>query len=352
MPVEAGRSRAATAEPGPVQSACCPPPCLPDLGRCCGPDHEHVHDRGTVRRERIVIIGAGPAGVAAAAQCRRLGIAPLLVDRNGVAGGLIENAFCVENYPGLEQPLSGPRFADRLREHLNRFGLGVESVEVTGVNRWADGFRLSCEQGVILTRTVIVACGTQPCRLGVAGEHGLEGRHLFYEVRTLLRQHPRPRQVLVIGGGEAACDYALTLAAAGARVHIVVRGPCLKARGSLARAVSATPRVRVFYAAECQDVAASPGFVVRLADVVTGRSFAESPEALLVAVGRRSAAPSLLEPLGEGVASSGAWSTPGLFLAGDARGGALGQIAMAVGEGIAAAGSAVAFLQRCNLADC
>ncbi|MCK4305944.1 MAG: FAD-dependent oxidoreductase, partial [Candidatus Eisenbacteria sp.] len=77
-----------------------------------------------MRTERIAIIGAGPAGCAAAVQCKRLGISPLLVDRTGNAGGSIANAHLIENYPGLD-PLPGPEFAQRLAAHLARHGIPI-----------------------------------------------------------------------------------------------------------------------------------------------------------------------------------------------------------------------------------
>ena len=80
----------------------------------------------------VVIVGAGPAGCAAAVQCRRLGQHPLLLDRTGRPGGLVAHAHSVENYPGLP-PTAGPRMVQLLAEHLERFDLRVEQREVLGL---------------------------------------------------------------------------------------------------------------------------------------------------------------------------------------------------------------------------
>jgi thioredoxin reductase (NADPH) len=271
-----------------------------------------------MRRAEVAIVGAGPAGAACAVQCQRLGVPPLLLDRTGRAGGLIENAHCVENYPGLEEPVAGPVFAQRIRAHLARFEVPVERATVRRVVPHKEGLLLEGDGCEILARAVVVACGTEPVRLGVAEEEVLEGVRLFYDVCSLRARLASPRRVLVVGGGEAACDYALSLADAGTRVELVTRGPELKARGRLARRVRESAMICVHLC-----VAESPA----------GLSAWNEADAVLVAVGRR---PGDLVPP----------SAPGVFVAGDARTGVLGQVGVAVGDGLAAAAMAVAFLER------
>ncbi len=298
-----------------------------------------------MRREQVIIIGAGPAGTAAAIQCRRLGVTPILLDRAGAAGGLAENAYSIENYPGLPEPLGGPEFAEKLRIHLNRFDLAVERSDVTGIMKNGEGFSVTCDCGVLDAWAVILASGTEPNRLGLAGETELDGEYLFYEVRALLRRRPNPREVIIVGGGEAACDYALTLTGAGAAVHLVVRSNRLKARGRLADAVRYSAAIRISYETRCEWIASSSPLTVRLAGAATGSVPEWSAEALLVAVGRRSAATRLLEHPRVPMSDSVAGLTAGLFVAGDARNGSLGQIGMAVGDGIFAAAAAVSYLE-------
>ncbi|MCX5752990.1 MAG: NAD(P)/FAD-dependent oxidoreductase [Candidatus Krumholzibacteria bacterium] len=299
-----------------------------------------------MRREQVIIIGAGPAGTVAAVQCQRLGVTPLLLDRAGTAGGLAENAYCIENYPGMPKPLGGPQFAESLRAHLARFDLTVGRVEVEGIMGNGREFSVKHAGGEFFARAVILASGTEPHRLDLAGENELDGAKLFYEVRPLLRCHAKPRDVIIVGGGEAACDYALTLASVGATVHLVVRSDRLKARGDLACAVQRAPSIRISHGTRCELIAASPLLTVRLRNSITGSIMELSPDALLVAVGRRSTAPRLLDPLGVPMADCVAGSIPGLFVAGDASIGSLGQIGMAVGDGIRAAAATVAFLEN------
>lgn len=268
----------------------------------------------------LVVVGAGPAGCAAAVQCKRLGVTPRLLDATGIAGGLLANAHCIENYLGVP-PLDGPAFTERLAVHLRRFDLNIEPVHVRAVR---PGLRIESDRGEIAAGAIILAVGTHPVKLP------LPGAKVFHEVRPLLAAHPAPRRVIVIGGGEAACDYALSLSAAGAHVRILVRGSRLRARGRLAAAIAAQGRITVSYGLTARE--AHPDGSLTLSD----GSHTELADALLVAIGRRSAAPGLL-PAG---------AEQGIFVVGDARSGTLGQAGIAVGEGLAAAAQAVDLLDK------
>lgn len=292
----------------------------------------------------LIIIGAGPAGTAAAIQCRRLGVTPLLLDRSGRAGGLVRNAFCIENHPGLEAPLSGPDLALRLAANLSAAGVAVATAEVSCIKPVPEGFRVCCADRELLAGCVIVAAGTSACRLGLPGEEQLANRRVFYEVRDLLNVHPNPGRVVVLGSGEAACDYSLTLASAGAMVLLAVRGDRLKARGRLAELVQAQPSIHIVFRTDCAGLDTAGSFSVVLNDSVRGEASVYSADAVLAAVGRRSVVPGLIPGLVAGEA--GCMPLAGLFLAGDCRRGTLGQAATAIGDGLEAAEAAVRFLER------
>jgi len=296
-----------------------------------------------MKRAKVIVVGAGPAGVAAAVQCLRLGIVPLIIDRTGAAGGLVENAFCVENYPGIEKPLRGPELAERLRAHLSRFGIAIDRAEVSAIVSEGDDYIVDGDSGTMRARAVILASGTEPVRLGISNESDCEDRAVFYDVRSLLRRHPNPRRVVVVGGGEAACDYALSLSASGARVTMAVRSNRLKARGRLADAVRRCSAVRVSLETVCESVGISPT-TVRLRGAAEDAEESEM-DALLVAVGRRSTAAALLGSMGAAPPAAENDLSSGLFVVGDARHGGLGQVGMAVGDGMRAAAEAVSFIE-------
>lgn len=291
------------------------------------------------REVRVAVVGAGPAGCSAAVQCTRLGVAPLLLDRAGRAGGLVENAGRVENWPEQARAPSGIALAARFRAFVDRFGLQVRAAEVTAVHPDGAGWHLEGPGLAVRAQTVVLATGTRPLPLGVPGEADLVGRVVFPDLRTLLATRPGVREVVVVGSGEAACDQALSLATAGVRVVLACRGPGLKARGRLARRVTTARRVEVRVRTACMEVEATPGGAIRAWLTPNGgERVALEADALLVAVGRRSAAPDLL---GDACAVGALEPQPGLYVTGDARLGGLGQVGIAVGDGLEAAARAV-----------
>lgn len=291
----------------------------------------------------LVIVGAGPAGCAAAIQFKRLGGRPLLFDQKGVPGGLLTNAYLVENYPGLKAPISGEEFARRLDAQLKSHNIRVRKGRLALLNNTPEGvFRLTDKSRVFEARALIVATGTCPKHLEL--EEKSEGtiKRLFYEVKDALEH--RPRSAAVIGSGDAAFDYALSLAAAGAKVDLLVRSNKAKACNRLVKLVKNTPRIAVRYKRTVLNVSDTANGI-RVA-FSTGRSF--EYDVCVVAVGRRSGASIFIGPAipnartGEGVRTN----IPGLFLAGDARLGTLGQAGIAVGDGLECAAEAYRYLKE------
>ncbi|RJO70577.1 MAG: NAD(P)/FAD-dependent oxidoreductase [Myxococcales bacterium] len=295
-----------------------------------------------MRRERLVIVGAGPAGVAAAVQAARLGVRPALIDREGVCGGLVRNAWRMENYPGLAEPIPGPAFASLLARHLRNFGLAVEPGEVRAVRRAGADFVLALGAGELIAEAVVLAVGTSPKRLNVPGMVDLGGR-LCYEVREALLL--QPKRAIVVGGGEAGVDYALSLADAGAAVDLLLRGERLRARGRLLEA--AQNRAEIRFRRRCElrgfrrDASGMEAEIVE-----NGQPGVLRADAVVVAVGRLSAAAELLPDLAYSPGDSLATKWTGLFVVGDARADFLGQAAIAVGDGLRAAQLVVDFLER------
>jgi thioredoxin reductase (NADPH) len=289
-----------------------------------------------IRRD-VAIVGAGPAGCAAAVQCARLGADVFLMDATGRAGGLVRNGFLVENYPGTGGPIPGEELAARLERHVERFGVEVIRGRALRVSREGGGWSIRTDGGDVPARCVIVATGTEPLRLDADGAAGLAGDRLFYEVRDLLAAFSAPGEVAVIGGGEAAFDCSLSLAAAGAAVTILVRGDRPRAAGALAAAVDRAAAVEVRTGARVVAMARAPSGVVVSVEGAGGGSRLEAG-CVLAAVGRLASLPA-----GDGGTLT---EGPGLFICGDARRGALGQVGIAVGDGLAAAAAAVAALAR------
>lgn len=151
--------------------------------------------------ENTVVIGAGPAGLAAAGHLSLLGLPPLVLEAD-IPGGLLLNAGSVRNYPGVPRGISG-------RDLIALFPLPerLHRERVTGVSRREDGvYEVSWNQGRVESLTVIVASGTLPVEIPLPG---VERSRIFHEARKVPRVGIG--SAAVIGGGDAALDYALSL---------------------------------------------------------------------------------------------------------------------------------------------
>ena len=298
-------------------------------------------------RTEVAIVGAGPAGCSAAAQCARLGLGPMLFDRRGEAGGLVVNAWRIENHPGPKAPVSGEEYARSLEGLLDRFGITVEKAEVQRLERSGRDIRLVLASGdALLCSTVILATGTRPLKAGFFGEDLCPP--VYTEVRELAPT--RPSRALVVGGGEAALDYALNLAERGTRVTVLVRSSRYRARGRLPRLVSGSARIDVMMSSRVTKVLPAEFGAVAEVCLQGDRPVRMETGAVVVAVGRRLQAPALPEDvtLRE---RGGARGMPGLFAAGDLVAGGLGQACTAAGDGIRAAELALRYLLDDGLAD-
>jgi thioredoxin reductase (NADPH) len=289
-----------------------------------------------LRVEDIVVIGAGPGGVAAAVQCRRLGISPCLIDASGEAGGLSRHAFAIENYPGLG-PTPGPVFARLLGEHLERFHVGVTRAAVTGIERASGGYVVRTGGEDISAGAVIVAVGTAAREMDIPGAH-----HLDYTPERACAGEDGI--VVIVGGGEAALDYALSITRAGAAVRILCRGARLRAEGRLVSLVRERASIDVVCETEVRAVDRF-GRGYRLTIATSSSASSIMADRVVAAVGRVSRAEKMLGGLDEGPYKTVSTRLPGLFIVGDARQGALGQAGMAVGDGLGAAMAAVSKLR-------
>ncbi len=297
-----------------------------------------------MRSEGIVIIGAGPAGCAAAVQCARLGVMPRLIDQTGRPGGLIANAWSVENYPGIE-PVDGRNLAVLLKEFLNRFGIMIEREVVEGVCVDGEQYLVETTGGGILARSVIVAAGTRPILLDVPGAGELREKKLWYEITDLLDLEPQPGHIAVIGGGEAALDYSLSLTGAGGRVTLLVRGSAFRACRRLIELAEATQTITPLFGVEVVRLESTErGVSVRYSE--SGEEASLECDGVVAALGREAATSDLLKDCPVVGRNSIYTDHRGLFIAGDARLGSLGQVGIAVGDGLEAAMAAVSVVER------
>lgn len=187
----------------------------------------------------VAVIGAGPAGIAAAVQLKRFGFDVVLFEKD-TPGGLLRNANLVENYPGFPRGIAGPELVNLLNQHLEAWKIDLigETVRKLQYVEKENHFLITTDTGVYPVPIVVAASGTVPNQLFWVESLPVElRRHVFYEVYPI--RDVREKEILIVGAGDAAFDYALNLAAGGRNnILIVNRGTRVRALGLLVERVS------------------------------------------------------------------------------------------------------------------
>jgi thioredoxin reductase (NADPH) len=299
-----------------------------------------------VHRNKVTIIGAGPAGLAAAIYLQRAMLRPQILEKDQ-PGGLLRNAYWVENYPGFPGGLKGAALADLFVTHAHRLGVSVTRSVVRHVRSQKNCFVIDTSRGRILSSAVIITTGTVPRTLKLSGSEAIAGSRLFYEPTSLpLKQDDRNKRILVIGGGDIAFDYALTLSDWGHDVSIISRS----APTCLALLYSQVQKTRTTIFTECvpEEVIVHPNeILLRCRTKNTQREL--SADFILIACGREPNTAVLsptLKTCYHHISAIPHTSIPGLYLAGDIVRGSHRQAGIAVGDGIHAAMSAERFVKH------
>ena len=310
----------------------------------------------------VAVVGAGPAGLAAAVGASSEGLRTVVVEHEAV-GGQAGTSSMIRNYPGFSQGIRGALLAQEAWQQAWTFGTTfVYMRQAQGLTRNDGHYRLRLSDGRTLTaRAVIIATGAAYRRLCIPALEDLQGRGVFYGAATSEAPAMRGRNVFVAGGGNSAGQAALHLAKWARQVTILVRAPSLAAGMSdyLIRQIGATPNVDVCYHVQ---VAGGSGtshlHSLVLQDTDSGARRTVPADALFVLIG----AQPRTQWLGEAVArdrwgfirtgpelpagTHADWaagrpplpletSLPGVFAAGDVRRGSVKRVASAVGEGAA-----------------
>jgi len=187
-----------------------------------------------MQKEKVIIIGSGPAGLTAALYTARANLNPLVISGNQL-GGQISITNEVENYPGFPEGSSGPELVELMQKQAERFGARVLIDEVTEVDfKEGSPFHIKTHGDEFEADAVIVTVGASPNRLGVPGEEELIGRGVSF-CATCDGFFFRDKDVLVIGGGDSAIEEALFLTRFVNRVRVIHRRDELRAGEALKR---------------------------------------------------------------------------------------------------------------------
>lgn len=284
-----------------------------------------------MRTERVIIIGAGPAGLAAAMQLKRQGITARVFEAERV-GGLLHNANLVENYPGFPDGLPGPELAALMEEQAARIGVEITFEAAEQVD-FADGaFHVRAGGEDYQCEVLVIATGTKPKTFDESTiPKGLRGRG-FYEVYPLLEMEGR--RIAIVGAGDAAFDYGLNLSRAN-EVLILNRGKEIACLGLLWERAQRETQIGYYERTAIREIVKGEGGGMRLACESPEGGISFEVDYLIGAIGREPRLEFMSEKLiGQSVELEQAGV---LHLVGDVKNGLYRQTAIAVGDGIKAA---------------
>jgi thioredoxin reductase (NADPH) len=303
------------------------------------------------QRERLVIIGSGPAGYTAALYAARADLRPLLFE-GSQPGGQLTITSEVENYPGFPEAILGPELMERMKKQAERFGTRFEPGDVTRVDLSSRPFRLWQEDRLFTAEAVIVATGASAKWLGLASERAFQGRGVS-ACATCDGFFFRGAEVAVIGGGDTAMEEATFLTKYATRVHVVHRRDELRASRIMQDRVRANPKIELHLSQVPEEVLGDAKGVtgLRLKSTKDGSTRVLPLKGVFMGIGHEPNTALFrgqLEMNAVGYlqvsAPSTATSVPGVFAAGDVADPSYRQAVSAAGSGCVAAIDAERFL--------
>jgi thioredoxin reductase (NADPH) len=219
----------------------------------------------------VVIIGSGPAGLTSAIYTARANLKPVVVEGLG-AGGQLMNTTDVENYPGFPEGVMGPDLMEAFRKQAERFGTTFISGDATGVDLSSRPFTIRTEDGELQARSLIIATGASPIKLGVKGEEKYSGKGVSY-CATCDGFFFRDQEIVVVGGGDTAMEEALFLTRFGSRVTVIHRRDQFRASKIMSDRLLANEKAEVLWDSVVEEVVGDGTRVVsaKVKNVKTGK---------------------------------------------------------------------------------
>ncbi len=297
----------------------------------------------------VIIIGGGPAGYTAALYSARAGLDTLVLEKLA-PGGQMATTLSMENYPGFEEPISGPDLALRMENQARKFGAVVEYDTVTEVIPDNGLKTVKTLKNTYRCKAVILCMGAAPRKLGIPKEDLLRGSGVSYCAvcdGALFKGRP----VAVVGGGDTAAENALYLSRFCPKVWLIHRRDRLRASKVLQKELFSNKNIEFIWNAVVEELrgqSSLEGITVR--DLKTGITRVLDAEGLFISIG---VTPSTSLVQGKVAIDDGGYiitdegmrtSVPGVFAAGDIRSKVLRQVITAASDGAVAAHSAEQYI--------
>ena len=307
--------------------------------------------------EKVVIIGSGCAGWTAALYTARANLQPLVIT-GSQPGGLLTTTSIVENYPGFPEGVDGYELMTRMQKQAERFGAKASFGSVESADFSKRPFALVVDGETVVAETVIIATGASHRHLGVPGEDLLETKGVTYcatcdGALPVFRNQP----LVVVGGGDSACEEALYLTRFGSVIHLIHRRDSLRASKIMSDRALSNPKIKPVWdsvVTEVLDVKQDKVTGVKLKNLKTGAESVLNCAGVFIAIGHSPNTDIFkgqieMDANGFIIPKHGTMTNvPGVFVAGDCADHVYRQAITAAGAGCAAAIDAERFLAAQN----
>jgi len=240
-----------------------------------------------MQKEKVIVIGSGPAGLTAALYTARALLKPLVISGSEL-GGQISITSEVENYPGFPQGITGPELVDHMQKQAEAFGARIVIDEVTKVNfREGPPFSLKTHGDSFEAQAIIVCVGASPKRLGVPGEEEMIGRGVSF-CATCDGFFFRDKEVVVVGGGDSAMEDAIYLTKFARAVVLIHRRDEFRASKIMQERALSNPKIRVLWNTVVTEVMGDDAITgLKLENTVDGQESEVEVAGLFVAIGHK-----------------------------------------------------------------
>ena len=302
------------------------------------------------RHVKILVLGSGPAGLAAALYAARAELAPVVLTGTEL-GGQAALTFSIENYPGFPQGVGGAELGDLFQKQAERFGAQVEFDTAYSVDLSARPFKVVADSGELRADTLIIATGASPIHLNIPGETELTGKGTSY-CATCDGWFFKDKKVAVVGGGDSALEEGLFLTRYASSVTVFHRRESLRAGAVLQKRALEHPKMKFIWNTVLTEVIGKEKVeAVKTKNLQTGEESLFQTDGVFIFVGHT---PNTQMFAGQVDMENGYikvddhmnTSVPGVYAAGEAADSHFRQVITSAGMGAAAAIEATHFLER------
>jgi thioredoxin reductase (NADPH) len=296
----------------------------------------------------IIIAGAGAAGLSAAQYAARSNLNTFVIEEMA-SGGQALIIDRLENYPGFPEPISGYDFAAKMEAQAKKFGAEFLNASIQSVKKEKNIFTVATNEGELKAPVVIVATGAKHKTLGIPGEKEFSGKGVSY-CATCDGPIFKNKKMLVVGGGDAACDESMFLSKLSSETILIHRRDRFRAQKALAQRVLDNPHIEVRFNTELKKINGDTLVnEVELFRNDKNSTYKENIDAVFIFIGSipQTTIVSDVSMNEEGYIITDnkmATSVPGLFAVGDVRVTPFRQLVVAASEGAIAAHAASQYI--------